>query len=54
MSTLPKIDEENLRTVFLSPFIAKLASEVIQQQELLRATHDIYKTYHQRNSSCFN
>ena len=48
MSTLPKIDEENLRTVFLSPFIAKLASEVIQQQELLKATHDIYKTYHQR------
>lgn len=48
MSTLPKIHERNLRTAFLSPFMAKLAAEVIQQQELLQATEDIYKTYHQR------
>ncbi|MEX2380343.1 MAG: hypothetical protein WD530_06350, partial [Vicingaceae bacterium] len=48
MSTLPKIHEQNLRTAFLSPFMAKLAAEVIQQQELLQATEDIYKTYHQR------
>lgn len=48
MSKLPKIHEQNLRTAFLSPFMAKLAAEVIQQQELLQATEDIYKTYHQR------